>query len=515
MAAPVGTDTTPPTRSNGQPSGTLPAGTTQTPLSLSTNENATCRYATSAGVVYASMPNTFATTGGTAQSTAVSGLSNGNSYTYYVRCSDAAANANPDDFAIAFSVANPPPPDTTPPTRSNGQPSGTLPAGTMQTTLSLSTNESATCRYATSAGVVYASMTNTFTTTGGTAQSTAVSGLSNGNSYTYYVRCIDAATNVNPDDFAIAFSVANPPPPDITPPTVSMTAPANNATVSGNVTVSATAGDNVAVMGVQFLLGGKPIGAEDTTAPYSITWNSTSVANGGPYQLSARARDAATLQTTAAAVSVTVNNTNLGLVASYSFNAGSGTTLADASGNGRTGTRSGATWSTQGKYGGALAFDGINDWVTVADHASLDFTNALTIEAWVFPTVVGGGAWRSLLIKEAPGMEAYQLCAEYGHQRTDVLRATGRGDGGSAGRAGAHADAGEYLDASRGDLRRHDAAVLRQRASGGVECDCRPVAHVDRRAAHGGQQHLGRILHRPHRRSPLVQPGALRYRNPG
>ena len=81
-------------------------------------------------------------------------------------------------------------------------------------------------------------------------------------------------------------------------------------------------------MGVQFLLGGAPLGAEDTTAPYSITWNSTSVANGGPYQLSARARDAATNQTTATAVSVTVNNTSLGLVAAYGFNEGTGTTLA-------------------------------------------------------------------------------------------------------------------------------------------------------------------------------------------
>ena len=90
-----------------------------------------------------------------------------------------------------------------------------------------------------------------------------------------------------------------------------MTAPANNATVSGSVTVSANASDNIGVVGVQFLLGGAPLGAEDTTAPYSVTWNSTSVANGGPYLLSARARDAATNQTTATAVSVTVNNTNL------------------------------------------------------------------------------------------------------------------------------------------------------------------------------------------------------------
>ena len=57
-----------------------------------------------------------------------------------------------------------------------------------------------------------------------------------------------------------------------------------------------------------------------------------------------------------------------GLVAAWSFNAGSGTTAADVTGSGRTGTISGAAWTTQGKYGSALSFDGVNDWVTVADH---------------------------------------------------------------------------------------------------------------------------------------------------
>src|SRR6185503_17607193 len=47
-----------------------------------------------------------------------------------------------------------------------------------------------------------------------------------------------------------------------------------------------------------------------------------------------------------------------GLVAAYSFNAGSGPTLADLSGTGNNGTISGATWSTQGHAGGALSFDG-------------------------------------------------------------------------------------------------------------------------------------------------------------
>ena len=95
---------TPPVRSNGAPSGTLAAGTTQVTLSLSTNENATCRYSTSAGTAYDSMGNTFTTTGSTAHSTVVSGLTAG-SHSYYVRCQDATGNANSDDFTISFTIA--------------------------------------------------------------------------------------------------------------------------------------------------------------------------------------------------------------------------------------------------------------------------------------------------------------------------------------------------------------------------------------------------------------------------
>ncbi len=201
-------DTTPPVRSNGQPTGSLASGTTQTSLSLSTNESATCRYSITAGVAFGSMPNIFSVTGGVAHSTTVTGLTDGSNYTYYIRCQDTSGNANPDDFAISFSVLRAS--DTTPPVRSNGQPAGSLAAGTTQTSLTLSTNEAATCRYATTAGVAYASMTNTFGTTGGTAHSTTVTGLTNGSNYNYYVRCKDVAGNANPDDFLIAFSVANP-----------------------------------------------------------------------------------------------------------------------------------------------------------------------------------------------------------------------------------------------------------------------------------------------------------------
>src|SRR2546428_10835471 len=99
----------------------------------------------------------------------------------------------------------------------------------------------------------------------------------------------------------------DPSPPDTTPPTVSITAPANNATVSGSFTVSANASDNVGVIGVQFKLDGANLQAEDTTSPYSIVWNTTTVSNGS-HTLTAMARDAAGNSSTSPAIVVTVNN---------------------------------------------------------------------------------------------------------------------------------------------------------------------------------------------------------------
>ena len=66
---------------------------------------------------------------------------------------------------------------------------------------------------------------------------------------------------------------------DTQPPTVSITAPTNSATVTGSaVTISANAADNVGVAGVQFLISGAYSPPEDTTAPYAIAWDSTAVA---------------------------------------------------------------------------------------------------------------------------------------------------------------------------------------------------------------------------------------------
>jgi glucose/arabinose dehydrogenase/PKD repeat protein len=105
-----------------------------------------------------------------------------------------------------------------------------------------------------------------------------------------------------------AFSLSVTSTSDTTPPSVSVTAPTAGATLLGTaVAVSATASDNVGVSGVQFLVDGANLGGEDTTSPYSVTWNTTTATN-GPHVLAARARDAAANSAVSANVTVTVDN---------------------------------------------------------------------------------------------------------------------------------------------------------------------------------------------------------------
>lgn len=111
----------------------------------------------------------------------------------------------------------------------------------------------------------------------------------------------DRATNTSSGSFTITVQ-------DTTAPTVSVTAPANSATVSGSaVTISATASDAVGVVGVQFKVDSANTGTEDTSSPYSITWDSMGVADGS-HTLAAIARDTAGNLATPS-VSVTVDNT--------------------------------------------------------------------------------------------------------------------------------------------------------------------------------------------------------------
>ncbi|HWM07987.1 MAG TPA: PQQ-dependent sugar dehydrogenase, partial [Solirubrobacteraceae bacterium] len=98
-----------------------------------------------------------------------------------------------------------------------------------------------------------------------------------------------------------------------------------------------------------------------------------------------------------------------GPVGAWGFDERRGSVARDVSGSGNSGRISGAR-RTRGRFGGGLAFDGRDDWVTVRDDRSLDLTSAMTLEAWVRPSALGR-TWRSVIVKERPGSLAYALYA--------------------------------------------------------------------------------------------------------
>jgi hypothetical protein len=130
--------------------------------------------------------------------------------------------------------------------------------------------------------------------------------ISNTGKISLRLKAIDSANNYLQYTFEMPTTSAVILPSDTTPPTVSMTAPSNGATISGTVTLSANATDNVGVSHVDFYRGTTLIGF-DSSSPYSISWNTTTVTNGA-YALSAKAYDAAGNIGTSTGVNITVSN---------------------------------------------------------------------------------------------------------------------------------------------------------------------------------------------------------------
>ena len=271
------------------------------------------------------------------------------------------------------------PPDTTPPSAP-----GTLTAtgGLGQASLSwgAASDNIGVIRYN-----VHRATTSGFTpsTSNRIAQPTGVtytdSGLAAG-TYYYKVTAEDGAGNVGPasNEASATVTVA-----DTTLPDVSITAPAPGATVSGVTAINATATDNVAVAGVQFRVDGANVGAEDLTAPYSLSWDTIGVVNGS-HALTAVARDTSGNTRTSSSVPVTVANAGVspaGLSVAYALNETSGTVVADSSGNTFTATAVGSTWAA-GHFGGAASLDGVNDRIDVPALGTF-YTAAFTYEAWV------------------------------------------------------------------------------------------------------------------------------------
>jgi len=106
-----------------------------------------------------------------------------------------------------------------------------------------------------------------------------------------------------------------------------------------------------------------------------------------------------------------------GLVGYWAFEEGSGTTANDASGSGNNGTlTNGPKWAS-GKVGGALQFDGVDDYVDAGANSSTNITGAITIEAWIYlrsydvdyRTIVGKSAQNWFRVEESPGNLRFYL----------------------------------------------------------------------------------------------------------
>jgi chitodextrinase len=139
-----------------------------------------------------------------------------------------------------------------------------------------------------------------------TGTSYSDTGLADGTSYTYGVAALDAAGNISAQATASTSTMKT----DRRAPTIVISSPANNQTISGVVSITADAADDLGVVGVQFFVDGAKFLEEVTTAPFSVTWNTFQTYN-TTHILTAVARDAAGNTTTSAPVTITINNVSL------------------------------------------------------------------------------------------------------------------------------------------------------------------------------------------------------------
>ncbi len=116
--------------------------------------------------------------------------------------------------------------------------------------------------------------------------------------------------------------------------------------------------------------------AEDGN-PIATGVNPTVELSVGEHQITLTVTDDSNLTSTD---TVTITVTGTGLVGHWQFDDGSGNIAADSSGYNNTGTlMNGPVWTGQGE----LSFDGIDDYVDIADNPNLDMTTKLTVALWM------------------------------------------------------------------------------------------------------------------------------------
>lgn len=152
---------------------------------------------------------------------------------------------------------------------------------------------------------------------------------------------IAAAGTLTTDDYSLADSGGPP-----TSPVVSLTSPAAGSTLTGQVSLTATATSPVGIARVDYLVNGAVVATSTTGPSYPATWDSTTVGD-GPVTVTASATDSSGTQTSVATSATVSNAANNGgnMLANASLETDtSGTTTPDCWQQGGTGTNS-YTWA--------------------------------------------------------------------------------------------------------------------------------------------------------------------------
>ena len=146
------------------------------------------------------------------------------------------------------------------------------------------------------------------------------------------------------DDVSVALTTGAG---DTTAPTTSVTAPANGATVSSTVSVTATASDNIAVTKMEIYIDGTLRTSNTSATSLTYSWNTTTFANGS-HTIVSKAYDAAGNVGTSSTITVTVSNAgSQQLLGNPGFETGTATPWVAATGvvtNSASEAAHGGTW---------------------------------------------------------------------------------------------------------------------------------------------------------------------------
>jgi glucose/arabinose dehydrogenase/PKD repeat protein len=334
------------------------------------------------------------------------GLTASTAYRYRVRAADGAGNLS--GYSAIVTATTPAAPDTTPPTAPTGLATTAVSPSRIDLSWTASTDNVGVSGYSVERcqGLSCTDFVEVATPTGTTYSNT---GLTAETAYRYRVRAGDAAGNMSGYS---TIASATTPTPDTTPPTAP-TGLAATVISNSRIDLSWTAStDDVVVSGysVERCQGAACTSFTEVGTPTTTGFSNIGLTASTTYRYRVRATDAAENLSDYSSVGVATTPAapvTPGLVGAWAFGEGLGTTTADASGNGNAGTIAGATWSTQGRYGNALNFNGASSTVRVTSSASLNLTSAMTLSAWIRPTASQTG-WRTIVQRQA---DAYFLNA--------------------------------------------------------------------------------------------------------